>query len=99
MPLGARQTFNEDDCRIRTGDGPENFAILRRTGLNLLKQEKSGKSSMNTKRLKAGWSTAYIETVLGMQQIALGFMQLPRGPNCHVSYEVWSATPPARRWR
>jgi predicted transposase YbfD/YdcC len=60
--------FNEDDCRIRVGDGAENFAILRRIALNLLKQEKSGKSSMNTKRLKAGWSTTYLETVLGMQQ-------------------------------
>lgn len=61
-------TFNEDDCRIRVGDGAENFAILRRIALNLLKQEKSGKASMNTKRLKAGWSTTYLETVLGMQQ-------------------------------
>lgn len=61
-------TFNEDDCRIRVGDGAENFAILRRIALNLLKQEKSGKASMNTKRLKAGWSTTYLATVLGMPE-------------------------------
>ena len=59
-------TFKEDDCRIRVGDGAENFAILRRIALNLLKQEKSGKSSMNSKRLKVGWSTTYLEKVLGM---------------------------------
>lgn len=59
-------TFNEDDCRIRVGDGAENFAILRRMSLNLLKQEKSTKTSMNIKRQKAGWSTKYLETVLGL---------------------------------
>lgn len=59
-------TFNEDDCRIRVGDGAENFAILRRMSLNLLKQERSTKTSMNIKRQKAGWSTKYLETVLGL---------------------------------
>jgi predicted transposase YbfD/YdcC len=68
--------FREDDCRIRTGDGAENFAILRRIVLNLLKREKSGKSSVNIKRLRAGWSTKYLETLLGLQPIEpLGFMQ------------------------
>jgi predicted transposase YbfD/YdcC len=59
-------TFHEDDCRIRVGDGAENFAILRRMSLNLLKQEKSTKASMNIKRHKAGWSPKYLETVLGL---------------------------------
>lgn len=58
-------TFREDDCRIRTGDGSQNFAILRRIALNLLKQEQSGKSSMRSKRQQAGWSTSYLEKVLG----------------------------------
>lgn len=59
-------TFYEDDCRIRVGDGAQNFAILRRMSLNLLKQEKSSKTSMNIKRQKAGWSTKYLEKVLGL---------------------------------
>ena len=58
-------TFHEDDCRIRVGDGAENFAILRRMSLNLLKQEKSTKASMNIKRHRAGWSSKYLEKVLG----------------------------------
>lgn len=58
--------FDEDACRIRTGDGAENFAILRRIALNLIKQEKSGKTSVNIKRLKAGWSTDYLAVLLGL---------------------------------
>ncbi len=59
-------TFAEDDCRIRLGEGAQNFAILRRIALNLLAKEKSGKTSMNTKRLKAGWSPDYLAQLLGL---------------------------------
>ena len=45
-------TFNEDACRIRRGDGAQNFAILQRIVLNLIKQEKSDKASVRLKRLK-----------------------------------------------
>ena len=58
-------SFREDDCRIRTGDGAQNFATLRRLALNLIKQERSGNSSVNIKRQRAGWSTAYLEKLLG----------------------------------
>lgn len=61
--------FKEDDCRIRTGDGAQNFAILRRIALNLIKQEKSSKTSVNLKRLKAGWSTDYLQLLLGLRPI------------------------------
>lgn len=60
-------SFDEDDCRIRVGHGAQNFAILRRIALNLLKQEKSTKTSLNIKRLQAGWSTDYLQTLLGLQ--------------------------------
>ena len=59
--------FDEDDCRIRVGHGAQNFAILRRIALNLLKQKKSIKTSLNIKRLQAGWSNDYLQTVLGLQ--------------------------------
>ena len=62
-------TFNEDACRIRRGDGAQNFAILRRIALNLIKQEKSGKSSVRTKRLKAGWSIDYLQKLLGLRPL------------------------------
>jgi predicted transposase YbfD/YdcC len=47
--------FKEDDCRVRKGDGAQNLSILRRIALNLIKQEKSGKTSVRGKRLKAAW--------------------------------------------
>jgi predicted transposase YbfD/YdcC len=62
-------TFNEDDCRIRRGDGAQNFAILRRIALNLIKQEKSDKASVRLKRLKAGWSIDYLQKLLGLRPL------------------------------
>lgn len=38
-------TFGEDACRIRTGNAPENLALLKRWSLNLLNQETSFKRS------------------------------------------------------
>ena len=62
-------SFNEDDCRIRCGDGAQNFAILRRIALNLVKLEKSDKSSVRLKRLRAGWSTDYLQKLLGLRPL------------------------------
>ena len=56
--------FQEDDSRVRKGNGAQNLAILRHIALNLLRQEKSAKCGIKTKRLKAGWSQAYLLKVL-----------------------------------
>lgn len=56
--------FREDDSRLRVGDGQENMALLRRWALNLIRKEKSVRGSVKKKRLKAGWSNDYLETVL-----------------------------------
>lgn len=58
--------FREDDCRIRVGEAPQNFAILRRIALNLLKSDKSTKLGIANKRLKAGWNVAYLGKLLGL---------------------------------
>lgn len=52
--------FREDDSRVRKDNGAENFAILRRIALNLIKQDKSVKLGVKNKRLKAGWDHNYL---------------------------------------
>jgi len=56
--------FREDECRSRMGDSTENFSLIRRIALMLLKHEQSLKGGIQTKRLKAGWDQNYLLKVL-----------------------------------
>lgn len=56
--------FREDASRIRKDNSGENFAIVRRIALNLLKAEKSAKLGVANKRLKAAWDDNYLTTIL-----------------------------------
>jgi predicted transposase YbfD/YdcC len=58
--------FREDACRTRTGHAPENLATLRHMAVNLLKQERSCKLGIKSKRLKAGWDESYMLKVLNI---------------------------------
>ena len=57
-------SFREDDSRIRKGNAPQNFAVLRHMALNLLKKETSLKKSVKSKQLRAGWDNDYLAKVL-----------------------------------
>jgi predicted transposase YbfD/YdcC len=57
-------TFREDDCRVRAGHAPENFAILRHIALNLLRQDRSSKGSVPTKRFRAALNDRYLHSLL-----------------------------------
>jgi len=56
--------FNEDACRVRKDNAPENFAVIRQIALNLLKQEKTAKTGIKNKRLMAGWDHDYLAKLL-----------------------------------
>lgn len=58
--------FREDACRTRTAHAPENLATLRHMAVNLLKQERSCKLGIKSKRLKAGWDESYMLKVLNI---------------------------------
>ncbi len=56
--------FKEDHSRVRKGHAAENFAMLRRLAVNLIKQEKTARRSVKGRRLKAAWSEDYLIRVL-----------------------------------
>jgi hypothetical protein len=57
-------SFREDESRVRSGHAAENFGVLRRIALNLVRQERTTKGSVKTKRLRAAWDDAYLLSLL-----------------------------------
>lgn len=57
-------SFGDDSNRMRSGHAAENFSLLNKVALNLLKNENSGRRSMKTKRFRAGWDEQYLAKVL-----------------------------------
>jgi hypothetical protein len=57
--------FCEDNCRFRSCAAAQNFAILRRVSLNLLKSDSIAKRGIANKPLKAGWIIDYLVDYLG----------------------------------
>lgn len=56
--------FREDESRIRIGHAAENFALVRRMALGLIKKESTSKASLKGKRFSAALSDAYLEKIL-----------------------------------
>ncbi len=56
--------FREDESRVRLGDGAENLAVLRHFALNLLRQERTAKGGLATRRFRAALDQDYLLTVL-----------------------------------
>ena len=56
-------SFGEDQCRLRTGHGPQNMAIFRHIVMNLMRTTRT-RSSLKVRRKKAGWNTTYLADIL-----------------------------------
>lgn len=61
--------FGEDASRKRKDNAPQNFSTLTKIALNLLKNEKSLKIGVKSKRMKAGWDDMYLIKVLNLMKI------------------------------
>ncbi len=57
-------TFQEDQSRVRLGHADTNCSIMRRTALSLLKNNRTHKVSVKTKRLLAAASDEYLQEIL-----------------------------------
>jgi len=57
-------SFGEDLDRKRQQNSAQNFSLLNRMALNLLRQDKSTKLGIKGKRLKAGWDNDYLLQLL-----------------------------------
>ena len=56
--------FHEDQSRVRVGHGQENLASIRHLALNLIRQERSAKGSIATKRFRAALDSSYLRSIL-----------------------------------
>ena len=59
--------FGEDLSRKRAGNAAQNFSLLNRIALNLLKQDKTCKLGIHGKRLAAAWDHPYLLRLLGVE--------------------------------
>jgi predicted transposase YbfD/YdcC len=53
--------FDEDHCRKRKDNAAENFSVVRKISLNIIRSYKGDKRSLKRRRLKAGWDTDYFD--------------------------------------
>lgn len=57
-------SFREDDSRIRREYAAENFSVLRRLSMNIIKQEKNSKDSVKKRRYRAALNDSYRDNLL-----------------------------------
>ena len=57
-------SLREDESRVRAGHYAENLAIVRHMSLNLLRKDRTSKTSIKARRKLAGWDNEYLLTIL-----------------------------------
>lgn len=61
--------FGEDQSRKRAGYAAENFSLLTRIALNLIRKDKSTKGSVRGKRLQAAWDHEFLWKLLAGENL------------------------------
>lgn len=56
--------YGEDACRIRTKNGAENMALIRKIAMTMVRQDKKPKRSIASKIKQMAWSEHYLEEML-----------------------------------
>jgi predicted transposase YbfD/YdcC len=62
--------FGEDQCRVRIENAAQNFAVLRRISMNLLRQDQTTKVGLKNRRLKACANDNYLAQLLGWHRVS-----------------------------
>ncbi len=61
--------FGDDQCRVRVDNAAQNFAILRRIVMNLLRQDRKAKVGLKIRRLKACMNDHYRAQLPGWLEV------------------------------
>jgi hypothetical protein len=56
--------FNEDQARNRKDHSAANMTVMRHMAVNIVKNDKTSKTSLRGRRLKAGWDNWYLVKLL-----------------------------------
>ena len=56
--------FNEDSSRKSAANAAENFGVITRLALNIIKTDTTTKASVKRKRKMAGWDETFLEQLL-----------------------------------
>ena len=58
--------FSEDDSRKRIGNSAQNFSMINKIALNLIKNEKTAKQGVKGKRFKAALDNQYLRKIISL---------------------------------
>ena len=62
-------TFDEDQCRVRSGHAAQNLAVLRHLVMNLMRTAPGKKRSMAKRRQRCGWDRSFMLSVLAGREV------------------------------
>jgi hypothetical protein len=56
--------YREDGARIKTGEGPENWAYFRKIAMTAARADRGSKDSVKSRVKQMAWSDDYLERLL-----------------------------------